>query len=128
MKLINLKIINPSGIFLETQSDLVTIETLAGFRGFQYGIAPIFSIIKNGQVWINSSWSKNQKKYWITSGIVYGDQKNIFVIAENISESKNDVNKNIIHENKIKSLNENYNMIQKKAKIKKNLAKSRKNN
>ncbi|VEU59253.1 hypothetical protein [Mesomycoplasma neurolyticum] len=61
MNEINLKIISPKGVFKAIKSDLVTIEAIDGFPGFQYNITPVVTIIENVQIWINSSWSKSKK-------------------------------------------------------------------
>ncbi|VEU59251.1 hypothetical protein [Mesomycoplasma neurolyticum] len=128
MNEINLKIISPKGVFKATKSDLVTIETIDGFRGFQYGITPVVTIIENGQIWINSSWSKNQEIYWAKSGFVYGDKENLFIIVEEISKTKDDFKEIKINEIKTKSKNQHFEMSHKKAMIKKNIEKSKKNN
>ncbi|ADM21693.1 H+-transporting two-sector ATPase, delta/epsilon subunit [Mesomycoplasma hyorhinis HUB-1] len=86
MKLTHLKIITPSGIFLETDTDLVTLRTTEGYKGCQYGQNPFVASLVADKLFIGSDKSNTQKVYDIYNGLVYVEEEYTTIFTDKIEE------------------------------------------
>lgn len=86
MKQTHLKIITPSGIFLETDTDLVTLRTTEGYKGCQHGQTPFVASLVADKLFVGSDKSTDQKVFDIYNGIVYVELENTTIFTDKITE------------------------------------------
>ncbi|QJG67004.1 F0F1 ATP synthase subunit epsilon [Mycoplasma phocoenae] len=110
-----LTITTPTGSYLETETNIVTVKTTEGYIGLQANGTEFMAALVASKMFVTSE-NNNQKTYYINQGIVHAKDDKIDIIVNNISDKA-------LEEIKFKpSDNSNFSFIE-ETKLKRSIAK-----
>ncbi|CAT05339.1 putative ATP synthase epsilon chain [Mesomycoplasma conjunctivae] len=83
MKKIKVKIFDKNGIFLEQDTDIVTLKTQVGYRGIMHGATPLIANLVPSILYLGSK-NNNQIRYEIQEGVVHSDKQEVQIFLSGI--------------------------------------------
>lgn len=90
MNTTKLKILTPKGIFYQEEITIVTLKTIEGYIGLQYGISPFVSSLVPSKIFIKRN--NQEEEFYISSGLVYAEKEYINIISDAISKDESVLN------------------------------------